>query len=252
MTTNLDREYDGRKPRQYKWSYIVFDLPGWNSLEDVTRYHRWAEIIGIVVLAFLVIAEVASYRYGARKDDLASKQQEATDQRHDEEMARLHLATAAANERAENARLEQERLKQIVNWRTINPTDLNVLITELENGNGEIDLAYIPGDPESEYFALKIIGDAFIAANKTSDVLKWHVYLRRWNSDTMFFGIAIPGPDNAQVTILRRAFSAAHIEFTTENAPDEIPPMPIGAGLSWTPAAKHDALIFVGLKSPPL
>jgi hypothetical protein len=68
----------------------------------------------------------------------------------------------------------------------------------------------------------------------------------------MFFGIAIPGPENEQVTILRRAFSAAHIEFSTEHLPDETSPVAVGAGLNWTPAPKQDALILVGLKNPPL
>jgi hypothetical protein len=106
MTANLDSENNRRKPRKNKWRYIVFDLPGWDSLDAVTRYHRWAEIIGIVVLALLVAAELASYRYGQRKDDLTTKQQEATDQRHDEEMARLHLQTAALEN--DNLRLQKE------------------------------------------------------------------------------------------------------------------------------------------------
>jgi hypothetical protein len=80
------------------------DLPGWDSLEAVTRYHRWAEIIGIVVLALLVVAEVAAYRYGQRKDDLTTQQQDATDKRHDEEMARLHLQTAELTADAEKSR----------------------------------------------------------------------------------------------------------------------------------------------------
>jgi hypothetical protein len=167
-------------------------------------------------------------------------------------IAEANERASEANARAENARLEQERLKQIVKWRTIDPSDLSALIAELAKGSGEIDLGYIPGDPESQYFALKIIGDTFIAANKSRGALKWHVYLHRWNSDAMFFGIAIPGPENEQVTILRRAFSAGHIEFSTENLPDEMSPVAIGTGLSWTPAPKHDAFILVGLKNPPL
>jgi cell division protein FtsB len=112
MTANFDSENDRRKPRKNKWGYIVPDLPGWDSLEAVTRFHRWAEIIGIVVLALLVIAELASYRYGQRKDDLTTQQQETTDKRHDEEMARLHLETAATNERAANLEHENELIRQ--------------------------------------------------------------------------------------------------------------------------------------------
>ena len=82
------------------------DLPGWDSLSAVNRYHSVAEITGIVILAALVVAEVISYKYGNRKDFLTEQQQHTIDQRHDEEMARLQRETAKANERA--AELEKE------------------------------------------------------------------------------------------------------------------------------------------------
>jgi hypothetical protein len=86
------------------------DLPGWDSLSTVTRFHNWAEMAGIVILAFLVVAEVAAYKYGHRKDDLTEQQQKATDQRHDEDMARLHVEAAKANAVAAQA---TERAAQV-------------------------------------------------------------------------------------------------------------------------------------------
>ncbi len=82
------------------------DLPGWDSLPTVTRYHSWAEIIGIVVLAVLVVAEVVAYKYGHRKDDLTEQQKIFADRRHDEEMTRVQHDTAQALERA--AQLEKD------------------------------------------------------------------------------------------------------------------------------------------------
>lgn len=218
----------------------------------------WLIVFGLLVAIGAVGGSVTGFLHWRRSGELQTVL-EAENLAQQKEIAAAN-ATAAeanesaaqANERAENAHLEQERLKQIVKWRTIDPADLNALIAELVKGSGEIDLGYIPGDPESEYFALKIIGDAFIAANRSSDTLKWRVHLRGWHSSAMFFGIAIPGPENEQVTILRRAFSAARIEFSTEDLPDETSPVSIGTGLSWTPAPKHDALILVGLKNPPI
>jgi hypothetical protein len=94
------------------------DLPGWNSLPAVTRYHSWMEIAGIAFLAFLVIAEVLAYMYGHRKDDLTNAEQLATQQRHDEQMAQVHLDTetarlegARANERAAELALALEERK---------------------------------------------------------------------------------------------------------------------------------------------
>jgi hypothetical protein len=89
---------------------LIPDLPGWGSLPTVTRFHNWAEMAG---MAALVFAEIVAYKYGHRKDDLTEQQQTAANQRHDEEMARLHLETAKANERAAalNAALDKEREK---------------------------------------------------------------------------------------------------------------------------------------------
>jgi hypothetical protein len=229
-------------------------LPGWDSIAGA---HWWENIFfwgSIVALILLGVMEVASHRATQRKDELTERQQSETQRQHEEEMARLHTEAAKANADAENARLEQEKLKQIVKWRTIEPSDFNVLVAELSTGSGEIDLAYVPADPESEYFALKIIGDAFIAANKSSDMSRWHVNLRTWYNKTgaMYFGIAIPGPENDQVRLLRRAFSAAHIDFATGTLPEEGAPITLGNSLQWTPPPKHDAFILIGLRNPPL
>jgi hypothetical protein len=84
------------------------DLPGWDSLLAVTRYHSWAEIAGIVFVGLLVVAEVVTYQYGHRKDDLTEQQQTATKKRHDEEMTRVQHDTALANEKAAELGKEAE------------------------------------------------------------------------------------------------------------------------------------------------
>lgn len=204
----------------------------------------------------VIIAALAATAIGvATVGSIVSHKREAKSA--EEALDRYKLETekkiSEANERAEDARLEQERLKQLVKWRTVSPEDMKVLTTELAKGGGEIDIAFAPSDPESEYFALKIIGnDGFAAVNNSSGVLKWRVYLHPWTSHGMFFGIAIPGPENDQVKFLRRAFSAAHIDFSTENPPEEVSPVTIGTGLTYTPPPKHEALIVIGLKKPPL
>ena len=95
------------------------DLPGWDSLPAVTRHHNWAEMAGIAFLALLVIAEVVAYQYGHRKDDLTNQQQIATNQRHDKEMARLHLETAKAQEETEKLRTHNLELEAAVSPRIL-------------------------------------------------------------------------------------------------------------------------------------
>lgn len=47
-------------------------LPGWDSLDSVTKWHSFYEIAGIIFLALLVGAEVLAFQYGNRKDDLVA------------------------------------------------------------------------------------------------------------------------------------------------------------------------------------
>lgn len=101
-------------------------LPGWDSLDAITRFHSWAEIAGIAFLALLVVAEILAYGYGHRRDEIASRQQADVERAHEErisilnqdtarlkveaEVARAQIADAQA--RAAEANLELARIKQ--------------------------------------------------------------------------------------------------------------------------------------------
>jgi hypothetical protein len=54
---------------------MAVTLPGWNSIESVTRWHRGFEIAGFIALGLLLLFEVLTYIYGNRKDVLAAVQQ---------------------------------------------------------------------------------------------------------------------------------------------------------------------------------
>jgi cell division protein FtsL len=107
----MEQRYARGQPSNDKEIGIMPDWPGWGSLSAVSRIHNWAEIAGIVFLALLVVAETITWKYGNRKDSLTEQQQTAEKQQHDEEMARLHLETAQAQERAAQAQLELEKYK---------------------------------------------------------------------------------------------------------------------------------------------
>jgi hypothetical protein len=88
-------------------------IPGWDSIAGAntgSNIFFWA---GIVALILLGVCEVISHRYGERKDVLVAQEQDETKRKHDEEIARLHLETAQANEHAAelNTALEKEREK---------------------------------------------------------------------------------------------------------------------------------------------
>lgn len=93
-------------------------IPGWDSIASAGWWSGFYFWISISCLIGLGIAEVASHRYGVRKDELVSIEDDAKDKRHDADMARLQLDTAQTVERAAllekeaaEARLELARLK---------------------------------------------------------------------------------------------------------------------------------------------
>jgi hypothetical protein len=79
--------------------FVVW-IPGWESITNAgwwSGFYFWASIVSLIGLG---VAEVASHRYGERKDELAAVEQEALERRHNEEMTRVQHDTALANERA--------------------------------------------------------------------------------------------------------------------------------------------------------
>ena len=81
-------------------------IPGWDTVGGTgwwSGFYFWCSIGALIGLG---VAEVASHRYSERKDELFAVEQDATQKRHDEDMARVEHDTAQASERA--AQLEKE------------------------------------------------------------------------------------------------------------------------------------------------
>lgn len=196
-------------------------IPGWDSIIGTgwwSGFYFWA---GIVALISLGVFEIASHRYSDRKDELTAIEQTDIQRRHDEDMARVQHDTAQANERgsqlerdAANARLETEKLKQTVAWRTIPAVAVAALRATLVANPGAVNLRYTDGDPEALYLAIqfsKILADAHWQVAPGSLKL----------ANAIVFGLAIPADASGDGNTLRAAFGAAHIEFS----PDPLPPM---------------------------
>jgi hypothetical protein len=91
--------------------------PGWGSIEGANWWGNaffWASIVS---LFFLGVSEVISHRYTLRSDFLVSEEQTQTKKDHEAELARLHLETSRADEKAAAARLETETIRRGVAWR---------------------------------------------------------------------------------------------------------------------------------------
>ena len=203
----------------------MFTLPGWNSLEAVTRFQWVAEIAGIGLSILLVLASVMALLYGSRKDRL-------TDDIHNNEIAHLRLETAQATERAANANLEQEKIKAKVAWRTVTTDMAKQLLSVLSKARHNITIASISNDAESSYFA-----DQLLKVFKTAG---WQTYAETQTYNRAITGIFVPDPATTSTTIVRQALTTAGISFFTETLPE--PGMTMGYG------ASTEATVIIGSK----
>lgn len=154
------------------------------------------------------------------------------------EIAEAKKQTAVLEKEAAEARLEQERLKQIVAWRALSNATADKLVEILSERKDLIKLAYVAADPE-------VLGLA-IQFSKVLNLAKWRVFPESMTfSSSLVFDIRLPGPENETVELLRRAFSEAKIPFSTEEVPK--PDMSFVRSGAETPSA----IVFIGSKRPP-
>jgi multidrug efflux pump subunit AcrA (membrane-fusion protein) len=178
-------------------------LPGWDSLNAVSKIHSTAELVGIGFLVLLALAEGITWVYGVRKDDLTEAQQSAARQRHDEEIARIQLDTAQANERASQLEKENLDLRQKIAGRRITSEQHDLLVTELSKVPADVVLQTM-SDGESAIFAsdlLKVFTDAH-----------WRV-TTEFPLGEVWHGLTIMPTEDPSAARLAAALSTAQIPF---------------------------------------
>lgn len=160
--------------------------------------------------------------------------------RAEERAAAAEERAAHANERAATleksaaeARLETERLKSQVAWRSLSVDQTKVLERELTKAPGTVNLRYIDGDPEALYFAIQIA--------KLLERAHWQIATGAVKPNGLVFGVVMPQGDNA----LSKAFTSAAVQFAVTDLLD--------AGVSFNISTIQGApTIFVGSRKPPL
>lgn len=123
------------------------------------------------------------------------------------------IESAKLYEKAEIARLEAERIKKLVIWRTITPSDS--ITSELKKAPGSVDIIYEAGDAESTWVAMQletIFGNA-----------NWQisVEIKPPPVNNLFFGLHIPdNPANPDgVLFVRNIFSKFGVSFMANDTP---------------------------------
>jgi len=217
-------------------------IPGWNSVADAgwwSGFFFWASIASLIGLG---ISEIASHRYSDRKDELVTDQQRVDKKNHDDEIARLHLETAQANERA-------AKLQEAAAWRVLSPEAKAGLADNLRNaGGGLVEISYPANDPEALFLASQIEGVFKQLNAEKKPPLLWNVTVQpRQFSKAIFWDLRIFGQNLDEVETLRRSFMSARVPFLTEPVPNILNDSP---GMLITGGAAAPATIFVGPKRP--
>jgi hypothetical protein len=236
-------------------------IPGWDSVAGAGWWSGFYFWVSIGCLIGLGVAEIASHRYGDRKDNLADAEQRETQRRHDEDMARVQHDTAQAIERAAQlekeaaearvgiaranadaarARAEQERLKQMVVWRSISDDMAKSLTARLSIRKEPIVLAVVANDPEAMFLATQL--------TKILTNASWTAFARSvsWGN-WLPIGIHIYGPDNDTVRLLRESFTAVGVPFDSHP-----PPRQPDVSVVFPEDKETNATILIGSRIGPL
>jgi hypothetical protein len=153
---------------------MAVTLPGWNSVESITRWHRGFEIAGFIALGLLLLFEILTYIYGNRKDALLAaqqltptqwtQQQEKQQKANDEALEKLRKELQGAQEKGEKTAQELEQSKQKVaelakaaEWRDLTADQVLRLDSVLSSSpKYAVSIAINFGDQEALRYANKL------------------------------------------------------------------------------------------------
>jgi hypothetical protein len=157
----------------------------------------------------------------------------------EKEAAEAREGIARANADAASAKAEQERLKQLVVWRSISDTSAEILKAKIVGVEKTILLSTVANDPEAFVLGAQI-GKVLIAAG-------WKVIIQAatWGN-WLPIGVHIYGPDSQTADLLRNAFAAAQIPFDPRS-PARKPDMSI----DFDQGEPTDATILIGSRIGP-
>jgi hypothetical protein len=152
------------------------------------------------------------------------------------DIARANARAAALENDAAQARLEQERLKAQLAWRTLSPEQTVSLQARLAQKPNQVNIQYPAGDTEAEYLAIQF-ANLFGKAGWQVAMLSATIH------GSVVWGIFIPDPAYDATPTIREAFTAAGISFST----GALPP----AGMGFGNSLPNAPTLFIGSKPIP-
>jgi hypothetical protein len=228
------------------------------ATDRLNNANRAYLIFGAFIGVFSVLTLGASfliYRFSNEKSAIEQSISDQKDRDMEAYKAGVAVQVASANKAASDAliraaqlekdaadaRLETERLKAAVTWRTLSNSEAAHLQAALGRRPGAVNLRYMDGDPEALFLAIQI--------SKILAAAHWQVAGGSWKPGGMLvFGLILPDGTGNDAQALRAAFSAAGLSFSTN-----LPP-PSGSSVSFNEATIPGApTLIVGSRfiSPP-
>ena len=195
-------------------------LPGWDSIDTVTKIHRFFEVGGIVCLAVLVLFEAVAYIYGHRRDVLAEAgQQESLRQALDEgkkDTARLESEAKTAREALQETAKELATLKEKDLPRSLSDADREKLLATLKKHKGYTVIVRHSPSLESQSYEEQILA-VLVAAGWTRDRTPFRIIERDAPGVLILVKDANNAPEGASV--LQNALKVIGIEANGVSVP---------------------------------
>ena len=152
-----------------------------------------------------------------------------------ENAAKANERAASLERDAAQAKLETERLKSQLAWRSLPQNLENLFSNALSNHAGKVNIQHVANDTEAQYFAIQL-ANIFGRAG-------WEVGLSSVSmSGVAIFGIWVPDTKSPSTQTVRNALGAIGIGFSTQALPVG------GAGFSSGSTIADAPILFIGSK----
>lgn len=182
---------------------------GWSNLSEETAsiINSYANIAVIVGAALVLVGTIAVVWTGGIKEIytnelISNNKTKAEVAQKEAEKAKEHTAKLFLE--AEQARLEQQRLKAQLAWRRLNKEQIIILQNNLNNQlNDKVWLTFVGDDPESRLYR-EDFNNVFSSLN---------IPTKFFSGYTMAVGLRILGADSESKSVVIDAFKKAGIPF---------------------------------------
>jgi hypothetical protein len=162
-----------------------------------------SNIVLVVGAAAVLIGTIGSIKMGSVREYFS----DIRISENERETSKANVRAAGLEKEAANARLETEKLKAVVAWRTISATQNGEMERVLSAKPGSVNLRWMDGDPEALFFAIQI-----------SQVLQrahWSVAPTSFKpANGIMFGFVLPPVAGDDAQTLREALTTAKLPFS--------------------------------------